>query len=84
MRKMTLTNSLPKTSLGHMKKRFIERRRRTLENGVISIKSPSTTLMNVAQNSHWWETYWEKISTKESGIYGAEPTWDFFVDVVKE
>jgi hypothetical protein len=33
---------------------------------------------------HWWETYWEKISTKESGIYGAEPTWDFFVDAVKE
>jgi hypothetical protein len=33
---------------------------------------------------HWWETYWEKISTKESRIYGAEPTWYFFVDVVKE
>jgi hypothetical protein len=26
---------------------------------------------------HWWETYWEKISTEESGIYGAEPTLDF-------
>jgi hypothetical protein len=26
---------------------------------------------------HWWENYWEKISTKESGIYGVEPTWDF-------
>jgi hypothetical protein len=23
-------------------------------------------------------------STEESGIYGVEPTWDFFVDVVKE
>jgi hypothetical protein len=33
---------------------------------------------------HWWETYWEKISTKESRIYGVEPTWDFFVDVLKE
>jgi hypothetical protein len=33
---------------------------------------------------HWWETYWEKISIEESGIYGAEPTWDFFVDAVKE
>jgi hypothetical protein len=32
---------------------------------------------------HWWETYWEKIST-ESGIYGAEPAWDFFVDAVRE
>ena len=27
---------------------------------------------------HWWETYWEKSSTEESGIYWAEPTWDFF------
>jgi hypothetical protein len=25
-----------------------------------------------------------KSSTEESGIYGVEPTWDFFVDVVKE
>jgi hypothetical protein len=33
---------------------------------------------------HWWETYWEKISTEESGIFGAKPTWDFFMDVVKE
>jgi hypothetical protein len=33
---------------------------------------------------HWWETYWEKCSTKEIGVYGAEPTWDFFVDAVKE
>jgi hypothetical protein len=22
---------------------------------------------------HWWETYWEKISIEESGIYGASP-----------
>jgi hypothetical protein len=33
---------------------------------------------------HWWETYWEQSSTEESGIYGAEPTWDFFMDAVKE
>jgi hypothetical protein len=33
---------------------------------------------------HWWETYWEKISIEESGIYGADPTWDFFVDAIKE
>jgi hypothetical protein len=33
---------------------------------------------------HWWETYWEKSSTEESGIYGVKPTWDFFVDAVKE
>jgi hypothetical protein len=33
---------------------------------------------------HWWETYWDKISIEESGIYGAETTWDFFMDAVKE
>jgi hypothetical protein len=33
---------------------------------------------------HWWETYWETISTKDSRIYGSNPTWDFFVDAVKE
>jgi hypothetical protein len=26
---------------------------------------------------HWRETYWEQSSTEESGIYGAETTWDF-------
>ena len=31
-----------------------------------------------------WETYQEKSSTKDSGIYGVDPTWDFFVDAVKE
>jgi hypothetical protein len=54
MIKMTLTNSLPKTSPSHRKRRVTERRRRTLENGVISTKSPGTTPMNVTQNSHWW------------------------------
>jgi hypothetical protein len=49
-----LTNNLPKTSPSHRKRRVTERRRRTLENGAISTKSPGTTPMNVAQNSHWW------------------------------
>jgi hypothetical protein len=54
MIKTTLTNNFLKTSLSHRKRRVTGRRRRTLENGVISTKSPSTTPMNVAQNSHWW------------------------------
>jgi hypothetical protein len=54
MTKMALTNSLPKTSPRHRKRRVMGRQRRTLENGVISTKSPGTTPMNVAQNSHWW------------------------------
>jgi hypothetical protein len=33
---------------------------------------------------HWWETYWEQSSTEESGIYGTDPTWNFFVDAVKK
>jgi hypothetical protein len=54
MIKMTLTNSLLKTSPSHRKRRVTGRQRRTPENGVISTKSPGTTPMNVAQNSHWW------------------------------
>ena len=34
-------------------------------------------LKDLPHVKHWWETYSEKISTEESGIYGAEPTWDF-------
>jgi hypothetical protein len=33
---------------------------------------------------HWWETYWEKSCIEESGIYGVDPTSDFFVDAIKE
>jgi hypothetical protein len=54
MTKMALTNSLLKTSPRHRKRRVTGRQRRTPENGAISTKSPGTTPMNVAQNSHWW------------------------------
>jgi hypothetical protein len=33
---------------------------------------------------YWWETYCEKNSTEESGMFGVEPTWDFFMDAIKE
>jgi hypothetical protein len=52
--KTTLTNSLPKTSPSHRKRRVTGRQRRTPENGAISTKAPGTTPMNVTQNSHWW------------------------------
>jgi hypothetical protein len=54
MTKMALTNSLLKTSPRHRKRRVTGRQRRTPENGASSTKSPCTTPMNVAQNSHWW------------------------------
>jgi hypothetical protein len=41
-------------------------------------------LKSLPHVKHWWETYWEQSSTEEFGIYGAKPTWDFFVDAVKE
>jgi hypothetical protein len=41
-------------------------------------------LKSLPHVKHWWETYWQQSSTKDSGIYGAEPTWEFFVDAVKE
>jgi hypothetical protein len=54
MVKTALTTILQKTSPIHRKRRVMERRRRTLENGAISTKAPGTTPMNVAQNSYWW------------------------------
>jgi hypothetical protein len=33
---------------------------------------------------HLWENYWEQSSIEEFEIYGVDPTWDFFVDAVKE
>ena len=54
MTKKTLTNSLPKTSPSHRKRRVTRRQRRTPENGAISTKAPGTTPMNVAPNNHWW------------------------------
>jgi hypothetical protein len=41
-------------------------------------------LKSLPHVKHWWKTYWDQISTEESGIYGVDPTWDFFVDAVKE
>jgi hypothetical protein len=41
-------------------------------------------LKSLPHVKHWWENYWEKSFTEDSRIYGAEPTWDFFVDAVKE
>jgi hypothetical protein len=43
-----------------------------------------TLLKALPHVKHWWETYWEKSSREDSGIYGADPTWDFFVDAFKE
>ena len=43
-----------------------------------------TLLKALPHVKHQWETYWEKSFTKESGIYGANSTWDIFVDAAKE
>jgi hypothetical protein len=58
MVKVSLTHreiDLKKTSPSHMKRRVIGIRM-TLGSGGTSTKSLGTTLMNVAQNSHWWSS----------------------------
>ena len=60
------------------------RRRRTSENGVISIKSLGRTPMNVDQNNHWWmrsktrsRTLIHNLIMKNTGkgqIIDADPT----------
>jgi hypothetical protein len=43
-----------------------------------------TLLKALPHVKHWWETYCEKISTEEYGMFEAKPTWESSVDVVKE
>ena len=33
---------------------------------------------------NWWDTYWERNSLDESGMFETNPTWASFIDVVKE
>jgi hypothetical protein len=53
--------NLETTNPSHRKIRVRGRKRRTLESGVISTKSLGTTLMNAAQNSHYWPSVKKKI-----------------------
>jgi hypothetical protein len=32
----------------------------------------------------WWDTYSEKRSIEESSIFVVSPTWDYFLDSIKE
>jgi hypothetical protein len=32
----------------------------------------------------WWEGYWERYTMNESTLFGREPTWEAFVDALKE
>ena len=41
-------------------------------------------LKAVPHVKNWWETYWEKKSLDESGMFETNPTWTSFIDVVKE
>jgi hypothetical protein len=49
---ISLTNTFPKTSPSHRKRRVTRRQIRTPENDAISTKSLGTTSMNVTQKSH--------------------------------
>jgi hypothetical protein len=40
--------------------------------------------MTLPHVKHWWEAYWDKNSTKESGIFRVEITSYFFMDAVKK
>jgi hypothetical protein len=41
-------------------------------------------LKPISHVKYWWENYLEKYSTEESEMFVAEPTWRFFMDVIKE
>ena len=41
-------------------------------------------LKSLPQVKDWWETYCEKHVGDESAIFGPRPTWEVFVDALKE
>jgi hypothetical protein len=41
-------------------------------------------LKDVPHVRDWWETYYEKRAIEESAIFMVAPTWDYFMDVIKE
>jgi hypothetical protein len=38
----------------------------------------------VSHVKDWWETYYEQRSTEESILFTVAPSWDYFMDVIKE
>jgi hypothetical protein len=32
----------------------------------------------------WWEGYWERYTVDETTLFGREPTWEAFIDALKE
>jgi hypothetical protein len=47
-------DNIRKTNPNHKQRRTMGRQRKTLGNGVNSIRSPGITMLNAAQSSHWW------------------------------
>lgn len=46
--------------------------------------SPLLLLKPLPHVKDWWETYYEKHSTKESAMFGTKPTWTCFINAIKE
>jgi hypothetical protein len=47
-------------------------------------KTTFTFLKVVPCVKDWWDTYSEKIAIEESTIFVIAPTWDSFMDFIKE
>jgi uncharacterized protein YfeS len=43
-----------------------------------------TLLKSLPHVKAWWEGYWERYTMDESMPFGREPTWEAFVDSLKE
>ena len=43
-----------------------------------------TLLKAVSHVQNWRGTYWEKNSSDEFGMFGTNPTWASFIDVIKK
>jgi hypothetical protein len=49
-----------------------------------SEKITFTLLKSLPHVRAWWEGYWERYTVDESTLFGREPTWEAFVDALKE
>jgi hypothetical protein len=56
----------------------------SVQNFSNSEKITFTLLKSLPHVRDWWETYCEKHVEDESAIFGPGPTWETFVDALKE
>jgi hypothetical protein len=56
----------------------------SVQKKINSEKITFAVLKSLPHVRSWWEGYWERYIMDESTLFGREPTWVDFVDVLKK